>query len=293
MERTRQRRLVVLAATLVGVLLLLVAGLRHIEFEQGYILQTPDVSTGIAGGGNEDAEYPGFSRALQIAFILALAVIVIGPLFIKELRRYLYLVLIFVALLFVVSYFEQELEENRVERPEAPPEIAEMIVGEPQEVEWGPDPEEETASESTVVLIAIGLSVLFVGGAFLAARAYLAKRRRTGKPIELSELNELVHSVDAAASRLRAGDDPRTVVLFCYREMVDILSRRGRIVHEHLTPREFADSLVNAGMAEHHVDELTEVFELVRYGERGGQGLADRAMISLEAIRDAYEEIAS
>lgn len=292
MERARQRRLGILAATLVGVLLLLVAGLRHIGFEEGYVLQMPETSTGIAGGGHEDTEYPGFTRALQIVFIIAAAVILIGPLFIKELRRYLYMVLIFVALLFVVSFFEQQLEENRVEQPEGPPEIAEMIVGEPQEVALGPDPDEETASESTVVLIAIGLSVLFVSGAFLAARAYLAKRRRTGKPIELSELNELVHSVDAAASRLRAGDDPRTVVLFCYREMVDILSRRGRIVHEHLTPREFADSLVNAGMAEHHVDELTEVFELVRYGERGGQGLADRAMISLEAIRDAYEEIA-
>ena len=293
MERARQHRLVVLAVALVGVLLLLVAGLRHIEFEPGYNLQNPPVPAGIAGAGDDDTEYPGFSRALQIAFIIALAVVVIGPLFVKEARRYLYLVLIFVALLFVVSYFEQELEELRREPRDAPAEIAEMMAEESQEqeLELGPTPEEEIASDSTVVLIAVTISALFVIGVFLAVRAYLAKKRRTGQPIELGELNELVHSVNAAASRIRAGDDPRTVVLLCYQEMLDILSRRGRIVHEHLTPREFADSLVSAGMAEHHVDELTEVFELVRYGERGGQELADRAVVSLEAIRDAYKEI--
>ena len=256
------------------------------------MLPMPETPSGIAGGGNEDAEFPGFSRALQIAFIVALGVVVIGPLFVKEARRYAYLVLVFVALLFVLSYFEKAFEDLRVEPREAPTEIAEMIAGETQDQDLVPTPEEEAASESTIVLIAIVISTLFVAGVFLAMRAYLAKKRRAGQPIELSELNQLVHSVNAAASRLRAGDDPKTVVLRCYQEMLDILSRRGRIVHEHLTPREFADSLVNAGMAEHHVDELTEVFELVRYGERGGQELADRAVVSLEAIRDAYKEIA-
>ncbi|GAG32563.1 unnamed protein product, partial [marine sediment metagenome] len=58
--------------------------------------------------------------------------------------------------------------------------------------------------------------------------------------------------------------------------------------HVHMTARELAAALHRVGFTARHVDQLTEIFELVRYGNRSGQPLAERAVGCLEAIRKAY-----
>jgi len=49
------------------------------------------------------------------------------------------------------------------------------------------------------------------------------------------------------------------------------------------TPAEFATAAVEAGMAREHVDELTELFEAVRYG--GADVTEDRERRAVEALR--------
>ena len=46
--------------------------------------------------------------------------------------------------------------------------------------------------------------------------------------------------------------------------------------------------LLDAGMAGPFVSQLTEVFELVRYGNRTGRSLADRAITLLEGIQATH-----
>ncbi len=69
--------------------------------------------------------------------------------------------------------------------------------------------------------------------------------------------------------------------------MVDLLSRKERVAHVSLTPREFAERLRDLGPRTEAIDRLAELFELVRYGHRDSGPFADRALRSLEEIREA------
>ena len=57
---------------------------------------------------------------------------------------------------------------------------------------------------------------------------------------------------------------------------------------ETCTPREFATAAVEAGMNPEHVEELTTLFELVRYGNRSPKSYEDRAVDVLRAIESTY-----
>ena len=144
----------------------------------------------------------------------------------------------------------------------------------------------------TFPLIAALLSiVVVVTGATLASRLIARWRHRKEEEVPL---DGLIEQVGLAADRIRAGGDLRSEVIACYKEMVDILSRQatGFLPVSRLTAREFADHLRDAGMADEHIDRLTGLFELVRYGHRDDERFSDEALACLDAIRASYRPAA-
>ncbi|WP_129114739.1 DUF4129 domain-containing protein [Halegenticoccus tardaugens] len=91
----------------------------------------------------------------------------------------------------------------------------------------------------------------------------------------------------AAADRIEGDADVENEVYRAWAEMTDSLDvARPR----SSTPREFASAAVDAGMARADVDELTALFESVRYG--GASATAERERRAVDALRRIEEAYA-
>jgi hypothetical protein len=90
-----------------------------------------------------------------------------------------------------------------------------------------------------------------------------------------------------AADRIEDADDLENEVYRAWREMTDHLEVDRP---ESSTPKEFADAAVDAGMSDGDVDELTRLFEEVRYG--GKDPTDDRETRALAALRRIETEYA-
>ena len=137
----------------------------------------------------------------------------------------------------------------------------------------------------------LALLVVILGLASIAAIAIAVARirrwwllRRSGN----ESLDDLLETVAETADSIRTGADLRSAVIRCYQEMQEILSRRRGLRPTYMTPREFADSLQEAGLGDNHVDRLTSLFELVRYGSRSDDEYAAEALDCLDAIQSAH-----
>lgn len=95
--------------------------------------------------------------------------------------------------------------------------------------------------------------------------------------------------VEAALRDLRAGANLKDTVMRCYYDMGQALGTGlGLVRNEGVTPREFEQVLSESGLPAQSIQQLTRLFEKVRYG---GQIASDRekteAMSCLEAIVSA------
>ncbi len=288
-KTARNLSLVIFAVALIGLLLILGPNLQRIELRPGEANRAPpaDVETYTPDLGDNPTgavAYAIFLRILFIAAIACLAFSVAGSIFSKRLRTYLATFGI-ICLLFIWVFFLPELAPDKAE-PE--PQATESSDTGLMEASTGPPAEQAAPPGWSFAAVASGLSI---GVVVLVAVAWakLAPRwRRRVEEGDRSELEELLETVAAAADEIQFGGDPRSAVLRCYREMVRILCRGKTIDYVHMTARELAAALHRAGFTTRHVDQLTEIFELVRYGNRSGEPLAERAIGCLEAIREAY-----
>jgi hypothetical protein len=289
-KTTRSLSLLAFAVALIGLLLILGPNLRRIEFAPGQpVVSVPGgVETGApqldlpSGAG----AYTVFLRILMIAALACLAFILVGAIFRKPLRIYL-IGFVVVCLLIIGAYYVLKPGAEQAEpdlyvtespglslmedRPATP-----IDEGSPEPPGW--------SFPAVAIAISVGIAVLLA-----IAWAKLAPRwRRREKDDNKTELEELIETVISAADEIQLGGDPRSAVLRCYREMIRILCGKQTIDHVYMTARELATALHRVGFTARHVDQLTEIFELVRYGNRTGQPLAERAVGCLEAIRKAY-----
>jgi hypothetical protein len=291
---TRNLTLLAFAVALIGLLLVLATNLQRIELRPGeqdlsFLGEVeagmPDFGTGSAGAGVVRVLF----RIAVTAAVVGAVGILIAAIFKKRLRLYLLGFFLLCGFFFGAWYLAYWLlmgggEPGTVESEE-PPAAVVMEDGPvpPVEEEAAPAPPPRWAFPAVAILISIGVVALLA-----VAWTKLAPRWRSRRKDEKTELEELVETVVAAADEIQLGGDPRSAVLRCYREMVRILCRKRSIDHVHLTARELADALHRVGFTAVHVDRLTEIFELVRYGNRGGRSLAEQAIGCLEAIRKAY-----
>ena len=278
---------------LVAVILLLVPGLQSVDLAPGEDLGLVGTSEGAESGsvpslGTWGADgFRLFATVMIWLVLISVAVLLIGSVFDKRFRPMLFFLLgVFVVCQLAVTLCSGPAEEAE---PLAPREGA-FEWGELEPVSPGAEmPEAPPATTQMLLLIAVAVSASLTGLAFLVYFKVIRPRRlRSAPPPESDGLEELVAQIEHTVDRLRMGADARESVLACYAEMVRILSRRQQIPYAHLTPREFARSLRRAGLASDHVDRLTGIFEIVRYGHRDDATLATRAIESLESIRAAY-----
>ena len=279
MTREKARRVLVpiaVCAALLGALLVLTANLDDVALGPGESSPKADSADGpeeTDGRGGLVIDVGFLRHLLFVAFTASLAIVLLGALFTRFLRRWLYFAIGLFGALIVFDLFASRLPSGaNIERDDLRPEEAVAAAADSRSTEWGR------------ILVAVGLS-LGTGAALVLGSSWVAARWRTHRSRRGDD--ELAWQLELLAEQtLSAGRNP-DLVLRCYREMVDLLSRKERVAHVSLTPREFAERLRDLGLRTEAIDRLTELFELVRYGHRDSGPFADPALRSLEEIREA------
>ena len=131
---------------------------------------------------------------------------------------------------------------------------------------------------SPTVLMGFGLGFLLLG---LAAFSFYKLWQRLGPLFSVSQIAQ------DAIEEIQAGTtDLRDVIFRCYFEMCRTLQGSGRWERDKATtPRELAPRLASAGIAGEEVEQLTRLFEKVRYGaETLGKAEEQEAVTCLQAI---------
>jgi hypothetical protein len=139
-----------------------------------------------------------------------------------------------------------------------------------------------------VAVLAI-VGMVLVAGVILVARASHGPDQDAAAPVSSGDDEESTDGTGVAAvgeAAGRAADDiegevdTSNAVYRAWREMTDALDVARP---ETSTPAEFASAAVDAGMAREDVDELTRLFEDVRYG--GATPSAERERRAVDALR--------
>jgi uncharacterized protein DUF4129 len=281
-SRIFQPALIAFCALLVVLILPLIGNIHEIEFQPG----RESGFSGMATAGGEPPTSPGWlmmTMLLRILFTFAILVFIFQLVVDRSFRKFALVAILLLGAVLTAS----EIFGWDERAPSAPP-------ANPGEAMWEPAPEadlniqpverevEGSSSQAMIVAILLSSVVVIVGGIVL--RKMLKARPETKD----DGYEEILESITDAAHRLRAGEDARTVVLFCYQEMIRILSIKGKIDASCLTPREFEVRLSSLGMSGDSISQLTVVFEIVRYAGRVDDSFATRALTCLEAIQEAH-----
>ncbi len=266
---------IAVCVALLGVLVVLTSSLEDVELGPGVgsSERRPVDGAGEAdGSGGLALDFAFVRHLLFVAFTVSLAVVLVGALLNRFLRRWLYFAVGLFGALIVFDFFATKIPFSRDLGPD---DVAREGVVAASSARH--------PSEWSRILIATGLS-LGAGAAVALSTAWVvtrwrayASRRRGGR---------IAWELELLAEKTLAARGDTDLVLRCYREMVDLLSRKKRIAHEPLTPREFADRLRDLDVRTDAVDRLTELFELVRYGHRASAPFSKPAMTTLKDIKD-------
>jgi len=102
----------------------------------------------------------------------------------------------------------------------------------------------------------------------------------------------VVRQIKRALTDLDAGLGLKNVVIACYANMCQEMQKSQELERQHdMTPREFEAHLANAGIASIHIQQLTRLFENVRYGAKASDATIElEARKCLQAILQAYGE---
>jgi hypothetical protein len=196
--------------------------------------------------------------------------------------------LVMVALAIVAR---EQIERNLGADLTTPEETSEQVVETPTEAaaplnapaEGSSTPGDEGRASS--VMLQVAFAVVALGA---AAGLFIAARRRRTQPLKRPPaLPDLKTPVGAALEELRRGRDAVGTVERCYRDMMKSYAEASGIDPTALTPREFARSLAATDLGGAALDELTSLFELVRYGRRSDDSFSPRALRCMVQLRDS------
>ena len=281
MTRAARRRGLIPAvafAALLAILLLFVANVGDITLGPGEPAASPaptddTSSTKLSQGLDLDPEL--VRHLLFAAFTVSLIIVLVSAMASHLLRRWLYFTIGLFGAILAFDFFCAMIPPTSVAPVDDVPVRRDVAAG---------SSTDRNPTDWSRALIALGLSVgagaLLVAGSSGVIRYWQARRRQRRDA-------DLAQSLEDLAGRATAPDSGVDVVVWCYHEMLELLSDREQIRHDAMTAREFADCLRELGLPTAAVDRLTRLFELVRYGHRDGGPLADRAAANLDAIRRA------
>jgi hypothetical protein len=287
----RSALLAVAALLLFGTLALLVGSLDDLAFHGGKRIARTDPE-------EDDLTVEAASAApltrrekIYATILGGLTLVSIGCVFIfrklrRELFQYLFtlfaLILPMLLGLFLVSrllseWFHRSSNESAVA---GAPEIPGALVAHPPM--W------------SIAVAAGALAVVLLGLIAVLVLRWMAVRDALRKPspdapIDAEEEQRVIAGqAGETARRIRSGGPLRGEVIRCYQEMDRLLSKHRRLRPTYLTPREFEEALQQLGIQSAHIEQLTRLFELVRYGERDDESLAQQALACLDRLHATY-----
>lgn len=223
---------------------------------------------------------------LAIVVNLALVLLLLSP----ELRRRVLQQLVrfaLGALLFLLLLKYRVLQWPQTELdPVAAGRAAPSVPSPAVDVEPFQPPEVATWITYAVSLLVLWLVFL---ACFLVYRAWQRHRSR-----RLTTINDIAGIAKASLADLEKGRHWNDVVIEVYARMNEAVWRdRGVHRESSATPREFAARLARTGLPASSVEELTRLFERVRYGgSASDEGSGQRAAACLESILNACKATA-
>lgn len=267
----------------VAALILLAAGLRDLEFSPGYPLpQREQTSEGIPGADTQPQVskivqylYTGIYILVLLVMPLAIVYVIISPEARKRVLRSLALLLWLVAIVMLIRNRPELFQQYEMQPPQALP-LERMAV---PTVEFSANPPLWIVWATTV-----GFAVLIAAALVGVVWFIWHRSRRPTRPLE-----QLAHEAQGALDALHGGADLKDTIMRCYFEMSRVVSREQGIQRETaMTPREFERRLEEAGLPDSHVQQLTRLFEGVRYGAKvPGEREERQAIAALTKIVEA------
>jgi uncharacterized protein DUF4129 len=289
-SRAESTSLVLAILALFGLLILLIGSLDELSFQPGKLLPRMERA-------EEDETVAQWALSelsprewLYASILGALTLLSVACVFIfRKLRKLLlqYLFILFALVLPLIAgiMFLGQLLSNWFQHHQSDavivpgPEIPESILANPPT--WS-----LALAAGAISLLVLGL-IVFLVIRWLAFNKYVEQRRSELADLE-AEQQAIAEQAAETASRIRQGKPLQGEVIRCYQEMDRLLSRRRNVKPTYLTAREFADSLAASGIQTEHIQQLTELFELVRYGQRDDRSMAHQALACLDKLQSEY-----
>ena len=268
-QRKAERRLLFTAAAVLLAFIVLVGALDRFQPTQGLRITTQfsnrvdSAFESIDRSGRSTFSGEGYSWVVSIVTGLSVILFLVGVASRRSRLSTLILIPLGALLFFVFS--------GLVAPPPETPTTA-LTQGDADEA-GGPPPAHGTMDEEDAVSVTpereTGFSiwsVVFAAAATVALIILVRPRMQFRRKRE--ESGQLARAAMRAVASAHAGDSVSTVIIACYREMMEIIETARGVKRKYaMTPREFAARLGEAGVAREHVEAITILFEKFRYGD--------------------------
>jgi hypothetical protein len=257
MDREKVGIVLIALASLVGIVIL-AAALHGFSFTEPYQLEQS--GSEVSGLARSDA----LMRLMLIVLAVLLPLVTILLMLASRHRRWLLVFLLAAAL--VVYLITQSDSGDQPLVVDAlltiTPEALQQDATTPQPtLAPASEVEEVRVTPGLVWLISLGLGGLLVGVVALVWLVWRAYHRGAATPLQT-----MVASAETALRALEQGEEVQGTILRCYREMLSAAYEvKGVERPDYLTPAEFIQRLVKAGLPPQPVERLTHLFETVRY----------------------------
>lgn len=285
---------VLLLCGMTAVILILAGSVDQLDLQPGMWVSTESDALNVASGepgGAVPIDWSwmmAFRWIIHGAFILSVILVVIffrDPVVRAKVLPWAAMFAILVVIAFLVSLFigtppeslpeEEQMEEMvDVEIPGTADAEVEVLGREALEFEEG---------MKWPIIVSILLTGVLL--ALVSLPLIALWRRRMQARGDVDPTDDIVRIAGNAARDIAAGMDAVGVVQKCYVEMTHSLSASSGVRDTYMTPREFAHDLHKHGVCGESIGELTEMFELVRYGARADDTFAERALRCLGSLR--------
>lgn len=205
-----------------------------------------------------DSRVPSWILALFWgSIVICLLYAVISPAYRKALIA---TTLAMVLLAYVLMRIQENQAEREVEAVAGPPQAGDL--GEAMALPPPPEPAPWVNDPPPWISIVMGVGGTLVIG--WAGYTLWQRYQAMGSPQQ-----QIVQQATDAIQQLDAGQDIADIISHCYVSMVQTMEQHQRIRRsDAMTPREFETHLRKAGLHSHHVHQLSQLFERVRFGDK-------------------------
>lgn len=276
--------LLVLAAVLVG-LAVIAAGLPQLRLNRGQYFRLPEPAERAAvyfGEGTSSEVQLRFLSVVLILTIVVYIIYIIASLFTRRGRQRLLRELIRLSLIVILFVWVNRNGEQYLSGLGPP--LDTTVNFEQEALEQAPVAEFDPATPRwlSIALLAGGALVLAAMAGAAVWWWYVPDAPFKGEAA--SPAQKIAAEAEQAAQAIESGAEVQDVVLRTYYRMEKILAEERSLARPlAMTPSEFAEALGKNGLPQGAIQDLTRLFETVRYG--GAQPDPDMQQRAVKALR--------